>query len=130
MQLRKNRYASYYDASMDDETLDNELATDTSDGLMSKEDKMKLDSIQIGGSGSVKIPASEIIPDENNQFVTSEDKQKLDSLEVTEDGSIAVPAVNVITNKNQQFVTTEQIKKIESSVKVTYDQENEAFIFE
>ena len=48
MPRRKNRYVSYYDASIDDETLDNELASSTSDGLMSKEDKIKLDSIQLG----------------------------------------------------------------------------------
>lgn len=41
------RYPSYYDSSIDDATLDPELATHTSDGLMSKEDKIKLDSIGI-----------------------------------------------------------------------------------
>lgn len=56
-QLRKVRYPGFYDASMDDETLDNELATPTSDGLMSKEDKIKLDKIsETGGSGdSIKM---------------------------------------------------------------------------
>lgn len=128
-QLRKNRYASYYDASIDDEALDNELATATSDGLMSKEDKIKLDGIKITDTGGVKIPAVNIVPDEENQFVSKEDKQKLESLETTEDGSIAVSATNIITNETKQFVTNEQITKIEESIAMEYDPEKEAFIF-
>lgn len=128
-QLRKNRYASFYDASMDDETLDNELATATSDGLMSKEDKIKLDGITVTDTGGVKIPASNIVPDKDNQFISEEDKTKLDNLEVKDDGTIAVPADNVITNIEKQFVTKEQVTKIENSVAMEYDPEQEAFIF-
>ena len=129
MQLRKNRYASYYDASMDDETLDNELADSTSDGLMSKEDKIKLDSITVTDAGGVKIPATNIVPDKDNQFVSEKDKQKLDSLDIKEDGSVAVDAENVMTNETKQFVTKQQILKIEESVAMEYDPDEEAFVF-
>ena len=128
-QLRKNRYASFYDASMDDETLDNELATATSDGLMAKEDKIKLDSITVTDAGGVKIPATNIVPDKDNQFVSEKDKQKLDSLDINEDGTVAVDAENVITNETKQFVTQQQIHKIEEAVAMEYDPEEEAFVF-
>lgn len=128
-QLRKNRYASFYDASMDDETLDNELATATSDGLMAKEDKIKLDSIKVTDTEGVKIPASNIVPDEDNQFVSGKDKTKLDSLDVNEDGSIEVSADNVKTTKDKQFITETQIKKLESAASIEYNAEDEAFIF-
>ena len=131
MQLRKNRYASYYDASIDDETLDNELASDVSDGLMSKEDKIKLDKMKVSGDGtvSVSVNASEIITDENNQFVTEQQKQILGTLSVTEEGEAAIDADNVITSETKQFVTAEQIKKIESTAIVEYDEGEEALIF-
>ena len=76
-QMRKNRYVGYYDASMDDETLDNELATPTSDGLMSKEDKVKLDKISEGSiSGPVK--ADDIIETEDKKFVSNDQIAKWD----------------------------------------------------
>lgn len=74
-QLRKARYPAYYDAGMTDETLDNELATPTSDGLMSKEDKIKLDKLSEGNvstapSGPVK--AEDIVETEDKKFVSEE----------------------------------------------------------
>lgn len=129
MQLRKNRYVSYYDASIDDDTLDNELASDTSDGLMSKEDKMKLDKINITEEGGVKIPADKIDTTEDKQFMSKEDKKKLDELEVNDEGSIVVSVENITTNENKQFVTNEQITKIESSVSIEYNADEEAFVF-
>ena len=92
MPRRKNRYVSYYDASINDQSLDNELATNTTDGLMSKEDKIKLDSINIGGDGSigVQVNASDIITDEQNQFVSEQEKQKLESIEVNEERSSSI----------------------------------------
>lgn len=77
-QMRKNRYASYYDASIDDETLDNELASETSDGLMSKEDKIKLDKLT-EGSSSGPVKAEDVIENENKKFVTDEQIAKWDS---------------------------------------------------
>lgn len=77
-QMRKNRYVGYYDASMDDETLDNELATPTSDGLMSKEDKMKLDKIS-EGSTSGPVNAEDVIESEDKKFVSDEQIAKWDS---------------------------------------------------
>lgn len=127
-QLRKNRYASFYDASMDDETLDNELATATSDGLMSKEDKIKLDGITVTDTGGVKIPVTNIETTKEHQFISEEEKQKLNGLETTEDGKVAVSVDNIITNENKQFITNEQITKIEESVAMEYDPEQEAFI--
>ena len=79
-QLRKNRYASFYDASMDDETLDNELATPTSDGLMSKEDKVKLDKISEGTSGPVK--AENVIETDDKQFVSEDQITKWNSSQI------------------------------------------------
>lgn len=127
-QLRKNRYASFYDASMDDETLDNELATATSDGLMSKEDKIKLDGITVTDTGGVKIPATNIETTKDHQFISEEEKQKLNGLETTEDGKVAVSVDNIITSENKQFITNEQITKIEESIAMEYDPEQEAFI--
>lgn len=77
-QMRKNRYVGYYDASMDDETLDNELATPTSDGLMSKEDKIKLDSMT-EGSTSGPINAENIVESNDKKFVSDEQIEKWDS---------------------------------------------------
>ena len=77
-QLRKNRYASFYDASMDDETLDNELATPTSDGLMSKEDKIKLDKMSEGGT-SGPVNADDVIESDDKKFVSEEQIAKWDS---------------------------------------------------
>ena len=73
---RKNRYVSYYDASISDETLDNELASHTSDGLMSKEDKLKLDALNT--DGSVDVKASNVITDSENMFVSEEQIAKWD----------------------------------------------------
>lgn len=77
-QMRKNRYVGYYDASMDDETLDNELATPVSDGLMSKEDKIKLDKIS-EGSISGPVTAENIIESEDKKFVSNEQIEKWNS---------------------------------------------------
>ena len=76
-QMRKNRYVGYYDASMDDETLDNELASETSDGLMSKEDKAKLDRLTEGSSGPVK--AEDVVESEDKKFVSNEQIEKWNS---------------------------------------------------
>lgn len=78
VQMRKNHYVGYYDASMDDETLDNELATPTSDGLMSKEDKIKLDSMSEGGS-SGPVKADNIVETSDKKFVSEEQIKKWDS---------------------------------------------------
>lgn len=74
MTVRPNRYVSYYDASMDNETLDNELANHRTDGLMSKEDKIKLDNIQIDEQNIIisNIRAVNVISDEDNRFVSDE----------------------------------------------------------
>ena len=64
------RYPSYYDSSIDDDALDNELATHKNDGLMSKEDKMKLDKINT--DGSINVNAGDIICNSENQFVSQE----------------------------------------------------------
>ena len=68
--LRQNRYPSYYDSSIDDDALDNELATPKNDGLMSKEDKAKLDNLP--ENGCLEVKASDIVQDENNMFVTQQ----------------------------------------------------------
>lgn len=69
------RYPSYYDASIDDDDLDPELASALSDGLMSKEDKIKLDSLAAGSGGYVHPdthPASMITQDTMHRFVSDD----------------------------------------------------------
>lgn len=77
--MRKNRYPSYYDASIDDETLDTELATDKTDGLMSKEDKAKLDRISEDGTFEAIVKAEDVICDADNRFVSDEQIAKWDN---------------------------------------------------
>jgi len=79
-QLRQNRYPSYYDSSIDDDALDNELASPTSDGLMSKEDKIKLDKISDSGNLQVEVKAADVIEDKDNMFVTEKQIEKWDSM--------------------------------------------------
>ena len=75
------KYPSYYDGTIDDSTLDPELASSNSDGLMSKEDKVKLDSITIGSEGgiSVEVKATDVKTDETHNFVTKEQIEKWNS---------------------------------------------------
>lgn len=131
MPRRKNRYVSYYDASIDDQTLDNELATEKTDGLMSKEDKIKLDKISVGEDGELglQVNASDVIVDKENQFVSEQEKQKLESIEVNEDGKIAIDAENVNTSDDKQFMTDAQAKKLEMAVTAYYDEERQCIVF-
>lgn len=74
------KYPSYYDGTIDDSTLDPELASSDSDGLMSKEDKEKLDSIKVSGGGiSLDVKASNVTTDEHHKFVTEEQIKKWDT---------------------------------------------------
>lgn len=75
------KYPSYYDGTIDDSTLDPELASSDSDGLMSKEDKEKLDSIKVDGEGgiSLDVKASNVTTDEHHKFVTEEQIKKWDT---------------------------------------------------
>ena len=65
--------ASFYDGTMTDEDLDIMLATETQDGLMSKEDKIKLNSMSDGGSIE-SISASKVTQDTDHRFVTDIEK--------------------------------------------------------
>ena len=68
---------SIYDGTMTEEDLEPVLATQEQDGLMSKEDKKKLDSMSEGGGGSTpieSIDASKVIQDETHRFVTDVEK--------------------------------------------------------
>ena len=68
---------SIYDGTMTEEDLDPVLATQEQDGLMSKEDKKKLDSMSEGGGGSTpieSIDASKVVQDETHRFVTDVEK--------------------------------------------------------
>ena len=68
---------SIYDGTMTEEDLDPVLATQEQDGLMSKEDKKKLDSMSEGGGGSTpieSIDASKVVQDETHRFVTDTEK--------------------------------------------------------
>ena len=70
------QYVGIYDGTMTDDDLDVMLATQTQDGLMSKEDKIKLDNLS-GGGGSVpveSIEASKVIQDTDHRFVTDTEK--------------------------------------------------------
>ena len=68
---------SIYDGTMTEEDLEPVLATQEQDGLMSKEDKKKLDSMSEGGGGSTpieSIDASKVVQDETHRFVTDTEK--------------------------------------------------------
>lgn len=132
MPRRKNRYASYYDASIDDQTLDNELATEKTDGLMSKEDKIKLDKISVGEGGDLglQVNASDVIVDKENQFVSEQEKQKLESIEVNEDGKLTIDAENITPTDDRQFISADMLKRLESAVVAHYDEERQCIVFE
>ena len=110
-QLRKNRYASFYDASMDDETLDNELATATSDGLMSKEDKIKLDRISDGATGG-PVNVENIIVNDQKQFVS---KEQINRWEAAAEDHEEINADEIIETEQKQFVSVQQINKWEAA---------------
>lgn len=81
---KNTRYPAYYDGTIDADTLDPELATSDSDGLMSKEDKAKLDSIKFdGGTLTPVVKAEDVIKDDNHQFVTKEQIKKWDQAATT-----------------------------------------------
>lgn len=90
---RPNRYPSYYDSSVDDEVLDNELATHLNDGLMSNQDKIKLDKIDVE-SLTANVNASDLIVDDKHMLVTKEQieiwNNKSSSVEYDEDRSSLV----------------------------------------
>lgn len=141
MAYNKNvRYPSYYDSSIDDATLDPELATPDSDGLMSKEDKVKLDSIIYeGGEISQVVKASNVVVDSEHRFVSdiqkaewdakadatlvtaeqdglmdNEDKVKLDSVEPGANYYVhpeTHTAETITQDETHRFVTDEQISK-------------------
>ena len=124
MAHRPNRYPSFYDSSIDEDALDNELATHHTDGLMSKEDKQKLDMLT---GESATFSADIITETVEKQFVTIEQKSKIECIK-TEDGSICVDANHVETTVDRQFVTVEQKQKIEQSIAAEYDAESETLV--
>ena len=86
----QKRYVAYYDASLvdDEKALDVELATCYKDGLMSKEDKAKLDSISAEDTNEPVIEsleASKVVQDETHRFVTDEQIAAWDSVPTKED---------------------------------------------
>ena len=74
--IKKNKLVSFYDASFDENDFNNTmLASKTQPGLMSSDDKVKLDSLSSGGSTSPNpVNAKDILVDSEHCFVT--DKQK------------------------------------------------------
>ena len=67
------RPVSIYDGTMTDEDIDLMIATEDQDGLMSKEDKKKLNSLTTGGDGSATVDsleASKVVQDATHRFVT------------------------------------------------------------
>lgn len=98
---RNKRYVAYYDGTLDDETLDPELATSERDGLMSKEDKEQFDKL-LKGEG-LKITADNVICDSNNRFVTDAQIEKINNAITTfdknaftynDDGSLNIRGFN------------------------------------
>lgn len=71
-----NKLVTFYDASFDKDDFNNTmLASKTQPGLMSSDDKVKLDSLSSGGGASPNpINAKDILVDSEHCFVT--DKQK------------------------------------------------------
>ena len=69
------QFATFYNGAVQED--DDVLATPTQDGLMSKEDKAKLDSLSegSGGGGTVEsIEASKVIQDASHRFTTDTEK--------------------------------------------------------
>ena len=67
------QFIGIYDGTMTEEDLKQVLATKEQDGLMSKEDKIKLDSLTSGegGSGTIEsIEASKVVQDASHRFVS------------------------------------------------------------
>ena len=155
--MPNKRYPAFYDASIVETTLDNELATPEKDGLMAREDKAKLDSISVSGDGTVEVEAEDVICDSNNRFVTDEqittwtskadstlacetasglmpreDKIKLDTVEEGANNYVhpeTHEAIFIEQDETHRFVTDEQITKWNSnSFNMTYDEEEEALI--
>lgn len=100
---RKKRYVAYYDGTLDDDDLDPELASSERDGLMSKEDKVKLDSITNNNSTPITINATDVICDSEHRFVTDTLIAKLESVPsayyenvfiFNEDGSLNILGFN------------------------------------
>lgn len=89
-----NKCVKYYDGSLDQDKFDKEmLATPYQDGLMSKEDKTKLDELTGGSSQEpASINAGLISQDETHRFVTDEEKAawnaKPDNKEALELGNV------------------------------------------
>ena len=73
-----NKCVSYYDGTFDQDDFDKDLlASKNQDGLMSKEDKAKLDELSGGGGsseGPTSIDASKVVEDGTHRFVTDEEK--------------------------------------------------------
>ena len=72
-----------YDGTFDQDDFDKELlASKDQDGLMSKEDKVKLDELTGGGSGesSTTIEAANVIQDKTHMFATEEQLSKIDAI--------------------------------------------------
>ena len=68
-----HKFTSYYDGTFDQEDFDREhLATKDQDGLMSKEDKAKLD--ELAGGGESTVEAANVVEDATHRFVTDEEK--------------------------------------------------------
>lgn len=65
--------AGYYDGSFDQEKFDNSmLASAKQDGLMSKEDKVKLDGLNGASGEEISVKASNVTQDESHRFVSDE----------------------------------------------------------
>lgn len=71
-----NKLVTFYDASFDKDDFNNTmLASKTQPGLMSSDDKVKLDSLSSGGSASPNpVNAKDILVDSEHCFVTDEQK--------------------------------------------------------
>ena len=67
------RGVRYYDGTFDQEKFDNQmLASAEQDGLMSKEDKVKLDELASSAGEEVVVEAANVIQNEVNRFVSDE----------------------------------------------------------
>lgn len=65
--------ARYYDGTFDQEKFDKQmLASADQDGLMSKEDKVKLDELASGSTEEITVEAANVVQDETHRFVSDE----------------------------------------------------------
>ena len=124
-----NKCVRFYDGTFDQEDFDKEvLASKDQDGLMSKEDKAKLDELTGGESSNITtIEAANVVEDADHMFATESQLAKVDAIPADPKYTDTIyehpethPATMIIEDETHRFVTDEEkvawIKRSEMAV--------------